>query len=94
MFGKGGAVANANTILNTENSNEIRSRRNAGVFGEGGTVDEEEDLLYRGRPQVGYVAKFYLEIILGDHNDDHVSLVHHFHLIQGKRGSQKGFLQS
>ena len=51
--GKGGTVANANTSINTEDSDEIRSRRNAGVFGEGGTVDEEEDLLYRGRPQVG-----------------------------------------
>ena len=51
--GKGGTVANANTNINTEDSNEIRSRRNACVFGEGGTVDEEEDLLYRGRPQVG-----------------------------------------
>ena len=26
-----------------------------------------------------YVAKFYLDIILGDHYDDHVSLVYHFH---------------
>ena len=51
--GKGGTVANANTSINTEDSDEIRSRRNACVFGEGGTVDEEEDLLYRGRPQVG-----------------------------------------
>ena len=44
--GKGGTVANANTSINTEDSDEIRSRRNAGVFGEGGTVDQEEDLLY------------------------------------------------
>ena len=53
VFGKGGAVANANTNINTEDSDEIRSRRNASVFREGGTVDEEEDLLCRGRPQVG-----------------------------------------